>query len=206
MVGIVLRGAMVMTQAKPRFATFEEYLSYSEGLDGRFQLVDGDLIELPPESPENDFFANYLMVAFLNAGIAPLQLIRSHTCEIQVPVLCPKDSANRYPDLVVLKPKHLDLMGRRLTVTLDMPPPRLIVEIVSPGKTNRDRDYIHKRSQYAAIGVPEYWLIDPSTQTVAVLGLQDDDYQEVGTFRDSDRIASPTFPELTLTANQVFQS
>jgi Uma2 family endonuclease len=197
--------AIVMTQAKPRFATFEEYLSYSDDLEGRFQLINGELIELPPESPENDFFANYLMVAFLNIGIAPLQLIRSHTCEIQVPVLQSNDAANRYPDLVVLRQEHLELMGRRLTVTLDMPPPRLIVEIVSPGKTNHDRDYINKRSQYAAIVVPEYWLIDPSTQTVMVLELQGNDYSEVGAFRGSDLIASHTFPELTLTAEQIFQ-
>lgn len=97
-------------------------------------------------------------------------------------------------------------MGRRLTVTLDMPPPRLIVEIVSPGKTNRDQDYINKRSQYAAIGVPEYWLIDTSAQTVMVLKLQGNDYREVGVFRGSDSIISYTFSELTLTAEQIFQS
>ena len=43
-----------MTQAKPRFATFEEYLSYSSELEGRFQLIDGELIELLPESERND--------------------------------------------------------------------------------------------------------------------------------------------------------
>ncbi len=31
-----------MTQAKPRFATFEEYLSYSDDLEGRFQLINGE--------------------------------------------------------------------------------------------------------------------------------------------------------------------
>ncbi|MGC8712145.1 MAG: Uma2 family endonuclease [Leptodesmis sp.] len=61
-----------------------------------------------------------------------------------------------------------------------MPPPRLIVEVVSPGKTNRDRDYIHKRSQYAAIGVPEYWLVDSVAQTVMVLSLQGEEYQDRG--------------------------
>ncbi|MCY7282730.1 MAG: Uma2 family endonuclease [Cyanobacteria bacterium CAN_BIN43] len=203
-----------MTQAKPRFTTFEEYLSYSDDLEGRFQLINGELIELPPESPENDFFANYLMVAFLNAGIAPLQLIRSHTCEVQGSVLQSNDAANRYPDLVVLRQEHLDLMGRWLTVTLDMPPPRLIAEIVSPGKTNRDRNYINKRplrylrssAQYAAIGVPEYWLIDPRSQTVVVLDLHGNDYSEVGTFQGNDLIASRIFPELALTAEQIFQS
>jgi Uma2 family endonuclease len=193
-----------MTQAKPRFVTFEEYLSYSEDLEGRFQLIDGELVELPPESPENDFFALNLRDFLIK--VVRRQLARVHTCEIQVPVLQPKDAANRYPDLVVLRPEHLDLMGRRLTITIDMPPPLLVVEVVSPGKSNRERDYINKRAQYAAIDVPEYWLIDPQDQTVNVLELQGDDYREVGTFRGDDRIISPSFPELTLTAGQVFSA
>ena len=111
-------------------------------------------------------------------------------CEVQVPVLRPGDAANRYPDLVVLREEHLDLTQRRLTITLDMPPPRLIAEVVSPGKTNRDRDYIHKRAQYAAIGVPEYWLLDSEAQTVMVLTLDGEAYREVGLFRGNETIAS----------------
>ncbi|MGF1569487.1 MAG: DUF29 family protein [Nodosilinea sp.] len=45
------------------------------------------------------------------------------------------------------------------------------VEIVSPGKTNRDRDYVQKQAWYAAISVLEYWLVDPMAHTVAVLTL-----------------------------------
>jgi Uma2 family endonuclease len=195
-----------MTQAKVRFANFEEYLIWSDDpenyLEGRYELINGELFELPPESPENDFFALNLRDFLIK--IVRRQLARVHTCEIQVPVLQPKDAANRFPDLVVLRPEHLDLMGRRLTITIDMPPPQLVMEVVSPGKSNRDRDYINKRAQYAAIDVPEYWLVDPKNQTVMVLELQGDDYQEIGTFGGDDRIISPSFPELTLTAKQVF--
>jgi Uma2 family endonuclease len=192
-----------MTQAKPRFATFEEYLSYSEELEGRFLLIDGALVEVPPESPENDFFA--LNLRDLLIRVMSSRLPRVHTCEIQVPVLQPKDAANRFPDLVVLRPEHLDLMVRRLTITIEMPPPQLIAEVVSPGKSNRDRDFINKRAQYAAIGIPEYWLIDPSERAVTVLELQGNDYREIGIFKNGDRIVSPTFPELALTAEDVFQ-
>jgi Uma2 family endonuclease len=197
-----------MTQAKVRFANFEEYLTWSDDpenyMEGRYELVDGELTQLPPESPENDFIANNLQFLLVALKVASLRLIRIHSLELQVPVLQLKDATNRYPDLVVLRPEHLDLMERRLTITLDMPPPRLIAEVVSPGKANHDRDYINKRSQYAAIGVPEYWLIDPKAQTVTVLELQDDEYREVGVFKGDDRIPSPSFPELTLTAEQVF--
>ncbi len=103
-----------------------------------------------------NWIANYLQFLLAAAKVSPLRLIRIHSLELQVPVLQPNDAANRYPDLVLLRPEHLDLMKRRLTITLDMPPPRLIAEVVSPGTTNRDRDYIYKRAQYAAVSVPEY--------------------------------------------------
>jgi Uma2 family endonuclease len=196
---------MVMTQAKLRFATFEEYLSYSNDLEGRFQLINGELIELPPESRLNSTIAFVVALVFAKTGIA-VELIHPGKCEIQVPVLAPSDAANRYPDLVVLRREHLELTQRRLTITLDMPPPQLVMEVVSPGKTNRDRDFINKRSQYAAIGVPEYWVIDPKAQTVTVLELEGDNYREIGTFQGIAAIVSPTFPALTLSAEQVFQS
>jgi len=203
---------MVMTQAKPRFVTFEEYLSYSNDLEGRFQLINGELIELPPEAEPNTRITVNLLLILVSIGIAS-RLIKPYTCEVQVPVLRSGDEVNRFPDLVVLREEHLELTKRRLTITLDMPPPQWVMEVVSPGKTNRDRDYINKRplrylrssAQYAAIGVPEYWLIDPKAQTIMVLTLEGDEYREIGTFQGIAPIVCPTFPTLTLSAEQIFQ-
>lgn len=47
----------------------------------------------------------------------------------------------------------------RGTITRDMPPPQLVIEVVSPGKENQDRDYCYKRSESAARGVAEYWIV-----------------------------------------------
>ncbi|NJN88873.1 MAG: Uma2 family endonuclease [Leptolyngbyaceae cyanobacterium SL_7_1] len=194
-----------MTQAKVKFTTFEEYLSYSDAtpMEGRYEVIDGALIELPPESRLNSTIAVRILLALLTVGI-PVELIHPGKCEVQVPVLQPGDAANRFPDLVVLRPEHLELTQRRLTLTLDMPPPRLIVEVVSPGKTNRDRDYIYKRDQYADIGLPEYWLIDPVAQTVTVLSLQGNAYRELGVFSQQKAIPSVEFAELELAVEQLF--
>jgi Uma2 family endonuclease len=174
-------------------------------LEGRYELVDGELIELPPESEPNIWIADNLQFLLAIAKVGSRRLIKTHACEVQVPVLQPKDSANRYPDLVILRLEHLELSRRRLTITLDMPPPRLIVEVVSPGKLNRDRDYLRKRAQYAAISVPEYWLIDPIAQTVLVLILDGADYREVGTFSGNESIASVELAGLELTVGQIFE-
>lgn len=105
-------------------------------------------------------------------------------------------------------------MGRRLTLTIERPPPQLVAEVVSPGRQNRghasvsrrQRDLIRKRAQYAARFIPEYWLIDSQNQTVTVLALSTGEYSEVGIFGGSDRVISPTFPDLQLTAEQILSA
>jgi Uma2 family endonuclease len=186
--------------------TFEEYLAYDDGTKHRYELLDGELVALPPESESNDFIANYLFLVFANAKLVPPRLIRTHTCEIQVPVLRQGDAMNRFPDLVVLREEHLALMQKRLTILLDMPPPVLVAEVISPGKDNRNRDLNRKQDQYGQRGIPEYWLIDPEYQTITVLWLEFDHYREIGQFKGSDLISSPTFPALQLTSEQVFRA
>ncbi|TAG87933.1 MAG: Uma2 family endonuclease [Oscillatoriales cyanobacterium] len=173
-----------MTQAHKQKLTFEEYLTYEDDTDNRYELIDGELVTLPPESGPNNFIANYLLFTLASSGFIPLRLIRTHMCEIQVPILREGDAGNRYPDLV---------------------PPQLVVEVVSPGRVGRDRDYISKRAQYAARGIPEYWIVDPQEQIVAVLRLESGEYVEVGVFQGEQALISPTFPQLNLTAQQVLE-
>jgi len=198
-----------MTQAKVKFANFAEYLAWSNdpehAMAGQFELVDGELVEVPPESGFNRTIANRLFFLLVVTGVVALELVHPGQCEIQVPVLQSKDPANRYPDLVILQPQHIPLTQKRLTITLEMPPPQLVAEVVSPGKQNRQRDLIRKRDQYAARGIPEYWLVDPEAQAVTVLQLQNGSYGEVGVFQGNQPIASPALPELHLTADQLFQ-
>ena len=195
-----------MTQAQVRFPSFEAYLSYSNELEmeGRYELTNGELVELPPESEENNWLA--LNLRDLLIQVIQRRLVRVHACEVQVPILQPKDPANRFPDLVVLRQEHLQLTQKRLTITLEMPPPRLIAEVLSPGKPNQDRDYIYKRAQYAAIGVPEYWLLDPVAQTVLVLTLNGKDYREIGLFKGNDTITSVEFAESQVAVGQIFET
>ncbi len=74
----------------------------------------------------------------------------------------------------------------------DMPPPALVVEVVSPGKVNRDRDYRYKRSEYAARNISEYWIVDPQVNRVAVLVLNEGLYDET-IFEADKAIASSLY-------------
>jgi len=54
--------------------TFEQYLEMDDGTDNRYELVNGRLVELPPESEPNTSLANYLFLQLVSAGI-PFRLI-----------------------------------------------------------------------------------------------------------------------------------
>lgn len=198
-----------MTQAI-RKLPFEEYASLDaqtwvkRGLpEGRCEYVDEwELNELPSESEPNDFLARYLLFVLASSGVVPLRLITIHTCEIEVSGK-PK---TRFPDLVILREEHLELTKKRLFIRLEMPTPQLVAEVVSPGDDNRRRDYESKREQYQKRGIPEYWLLNPETETIKVLELKDSRYVEFGMFQGTALIQSPTFKTLNFTAEQVFSA
>lgn len=178
--------------------TLEEYLNYDDGSDTQYELVAGELVAMPPESPKNVQIAIFLLSQFLK--FVPLNRL-SNKAEI---VVSGWRATTRIPDLVVLTDELAATLqsATRSTITLDMPPPALVVEVVSPGKVNEDRDYRYKRSEYAARGISEYWIVNPQTNKVSVLTLIEGLYEEM-IFAGSTAIASNTFPQLQLTAQQV---
>jgi Uma2 family endonuclease len=182
--------------------SFEEYLNYDDATDNRYQWVDGALIEMPPESGFNAWLSLALQLYLINGGLVKPRLTHRYNCEIEVPVLKSSQTRNRFPDLVILRPEHIELTQKRLTIRLEMPEPILVVEVVSPGQASAERDYQDKRAQYQARGIPEYWLIDPAQQSVMVLTLVDEIYQE-SIFRGQEQIMSRAFPNLALTAEQI---
>jgi Uma2 family endonuclease len=194
-----------MTVAKsPQFKSFEEYLAAdpSELPEGRCEYWDGELIPVMAESFGNLEIADNLTDLMVMAGI-PRRLVKAGRIEVTVPGK-PK---TRFPDLAVLDESHVVFLKTRATITDKMPPPRLLAEVVSPGDENSDnykRDYQDKAKQYAAIEVPEYWLIDPDRAWVMVGTLTNGAYQ-YNTFRGDEAIVSPTFPNLNLTAEQVLR-
>jgi Uma2 family endonuclease len=192
-----------MTFTKARFASFEEYLRAdpSDLPEGRCEYWDGELIPVMSEAFENGTIAIFVQLALIAIGVS-FRLIRP-ICEVEVP----GRPQSRIPDLTVTDEVHVTLLKKRSTITRRMPPPRLVIEVVSPGSENSEnyiRDYQNKRDQYAAIGIPEYWIIDPQREWVMVGTLTLGQY-EFATFRKNDTICSPTFPALNLTAAQVLE-
>lgn len=188
-----------MTTATKKRLTFEEYLRYDDGTDTQYELVAGELVAMPPEDRGNSKIALFLLARLLEV-FSEERLCHKDT-EIEVTGAM---AQTRLPDLMVLSEELVELLGDdRGTITRDMPPPDLIIEVVSPGKTNEERDYRFKRSEYAARGVAEYWVIDSEESKVTVFTLEAGFYEEV-VYTGEMRIKS-SFEVLQLTAEQVLK-
>ena len=197
--------AMTQTVAPKTFATLEEYLSYDNETDARYELVDGVLVEMGAEHRLNEKIALWLLTQFLKC--VPIDRIARGT---QISVSSPSITA-RNPDLMVLTAELDQLLTQKKQslITPEMPPPLLVVEVVSPGEPgtdNYDRDYVEKPREYAERGIPEYWIIDPYQCQITVLRLEKGIYIEVGVFRTDEAIVSPEFPELDLSADWVLNA
>jgi len=176
-----------------------DYLALEEVFEGWREFVDGEIIEMPSESPQNVLISLFLLTQFLQ--LVPFQQLRRMDTELVVA------GRVRMPDLLVLGEELATVLlaSRRSTITEDMSAPLLAVEVVSPGKANEDRDYRFKRTEYAARGIPEYWIVDPAKAKVMVLMLVDGLYESVD-YSGSDRVVSALFPQLNLTVEQVLQA
>ncbi len=183
------------TSPSPPYLSLEDYLAYDDGTDTRYELVDGVLVAMPPESDENNDIAKRLL--FELAKHFPAALLAYKDTEIEVMgrrVRC------RLPDLLVhTEASKAALAGMgRATITREMPPPALVIEIVSPGKANRDRDYRYKHTEYAAREIGEYWIVDPEERQVTVCQWVEGQYEDA-VFRGSEPIQSIVVPDLALT-------
>lgn len=192
-----------MTKAaapKPKIFTFEEYLAYDNSTDTRYELVDGELMEMPPESDDNNDVARRLFVELLLH--APFNLVAYKDTEIEV---SGRRARCRLPDLLLhTEESKAALKGvKRATITRDMPPPALVIEIVSPGATNRARDYRYKRTEYAARGITEYWIVDPEERQITVCKWVDGLYEDV-VIQGNDCVKSNVVTSFGLNADQIF--
>jgi Uma2 family endonuclease len=180
-----------------KLMSLEEYLNYDDGTDDIYELVNGELVLMPPESYQNQQISIALLVYFSRLGISPKLLVN----QVAISVTGGRATA-RIPDLTVLSEDlAMQLSETNLAVILPhMPPPTLVVEVVSNKQDKRD--YRYKRSEYAARQIPEYWIVDPILNKVTVLELVEGLYEEQ-VYTGEDSILSPQFSALSLTAQQI---
>ncbi|MEH1923211.1 Uma2 family endonuclease [Nostoc sp.] len=203
-----------MTQVLGKVVTFDEFVAkYPDNRGQRYELYDGVVVEIPQPTGDHEE-----IVVFLSTKITLEYSRLSLTYGIPKTVLVkPLENESAYsPDLLLLNLTNLvnePLWKKASTVTQAASIP-LVIEVVS---TNWRDDYLKKYADYEEMGISEYWIVDysalggrefigkPKQPTILICCLEEGEYR-VSKFRGNDRIQSTTFPELDLTAEQIFSA
>jgi Uma2 family endonuclease len=122
-----------------------------------------------------------MLDAFVSASKAGIVLVAP------LPVRLWPDKA-REPDIAFIRPGRPRYRGKYPEGA------DLVVEVVSEDEENRVRDLVTKRREYAAAGIPEYWIVDPQEQQVTVLTLEGALYREHGVFTRGQTAGSLLLP------------
>jgi Uma2 family endonuclease len=174
--------------------SFAEYCHYDDNTDNRYELVDGYLEIMTPPSFRHLLIADKLK-EILNQEIKRQQKSLICLSELGVRTGWKK---SRIADLAVIcRSQIIDSLEKRAICEIL---PLLVIEIVSPDSIQRD--YRYKRSEYAAVGIAEYWIVDPLEQKITVLTFNEGLYDEQ-VFLGKTAIASNQFPELKITVNEI---
>ncbi len=178
---------------------FEEYLTYEDGTDTRYELVNGELVPMSVGTGKHGLIIGFLTRQFEAAIVEEWLAIHS-----VVGVQSPRGRAwdtSRIPDITILPLAQMAAMSdREAVIKLNEPPPLLVVEVVSP--STKTDDYRAKRLEYNVLEIPEYWIVDPLSAQITICLLEDDLY-DLAEFRGDEKIQSRMFPSFDLTAAQV---
>ncbi len=202
---------MVQILIKP--VTYEEFIEWYPNDGKQYELHDGVIIEMAPPTGDHEKVVGFLAVEI---AVEFRQLKLPYTIPKTAFVKTPSAKSVYSPDVLLLNLDNLDndpLFQKESTVTQAESVP-LVVEVVS---TNWRDDYHKKFADYEEMGIPEFWIADykglggkkfigdPKQPTFSVCQLVGDEYT-VTKFTGNDLIISPTFPQLNLTAQQVFNA
>jgi Uma2 family endonuclease len=203
---------MIQTQTKT--VTFDEFAAwYPENSVHKYELHNGVIVEMALGTGDHSDVTGFI-ASEINFEIRRLRLPYSIPGDgLLKPV---RNDSGYKPDVIVLDRTTLinEPRWKKESVITIGPSVRLAVEVVS---SNWRDDYFLKASDYEEMGIPEYWIVDylglggrkfigtPKQPTLSVCQLVDGEYQ-VAQFRGDDLIESLAFPELRLTAEQIFRA
>ena len=198
-----------MVYISNKLLSFEDFLA-QYGDDDRYELVDGELVEIEPTGPHE----------MISGKIA--MRVAQEIDRLGYPWFIPKScilrpfsgvATARRPDVAIVNESALGdklLWEYEPVITQGRSVP-LVVEVVS---TNWENDYARKLEEYALFGILEYWIVDfrglggmayigrPKQPTFTVCQLVGEDYEQ-RQFRLTEPIVSPLFPALNFTLQDV---
>jgi Uma2 family endonuclease len=202
-----------MTTTLSKLVTYEEFVEWLPNDGKRYELHDGVIVEMSQPTGKHEKVTSFLT---LELAVQVRSLGVRYLLPKTALVKPPEKDSGYIPDVLLVNSDNLPnepLWEKESTVTQPASIP-LVIEVVS---TNWRDDYHKKFADYEEMGIPEYWIADyaalggrdflgnPKQPALFVCELVDFEYVRT-LFRGNTPIVSPTFPQLNLTAQQVFDA
>ncbi len=158
------------------------------------EFTDGILDILPMPTDKHQAILGFLYHAFLSFIDPRGGRVRFSPLRLQI-----RPGKFREPDLLLLLSAADPRRQNRFWLGAD-----LALEVVSEEKP--ERDLVDKRGDYAEGRVSEYWIVNPQTETITVLGLRGDVYEEAGIYRRGESAASILLAGFSVAVAAVFDA
>jgi Uma2 family endonuclease len=170
--------------------------AFPEDDGNRYELINGELfVSRAPGIPHQRILQNlqFEFGAYLKAN--PIGILVPGAGAI----LSDHDAV--IPDIAFVRHERWDevVTNEKFTAGVD-----LIVEILSPGRQNRERDLTAKRQLYEKYGVGEYWIIDSENQEVLIFRRDAKTFQQSVVVSVTGEITSPLLPNFKLNVGTIF--
>ncbi len=201
-------------QSLQKLFTFDEFIDFLQEQPENicYELYDGDIIQMPLPTGEHEEVVGFLIKILLGEC---LRLNLNYFVPNKTLVKPENKQSGYFPDVLLLNRSNLinESRWKKESIVTNPESIPLVIEVVS---TNWRDDYLKKLADYDEMGIPEYWIVDygafanksligeDKQPTITIYSFNDEGEYRGKQFRGNDRIESPTFPELNLTAEQIF--
>ena len=163
----------------------EEFLALPE-TDGRYELVDGRLETLMAPRARHGYIAGQLLHFIVSA----LGENGDYYIGVEVEFRTRPRTVRRPDMLYISADRARDCIDPETDIVVRAPD--LVVEVLSPGEERRDA--VDKLREYALVGVPHYWIIDPPRHRVSLYHLDGNEYVLEAEFSEDQTLSSSLFP------------
>jgi Uma2 family endonuclease len=174
--------------------TEEEYLVLTDHRSRLVELTDGFLEVLRTPTDKHQAILGFLYLAFVSLIEPRGGKVRFAPLRLRI-----RPGKLREPDLILLHSAADPRRQNRFWVGAD-----LALEVVSEDKP--ERDLVDKRGDYAEARVSEYWIVNTQAETITVLRLRGDTYEEAGIYHRGDSAASVLVADFSVAVAAVFDA
>jgi Uma2 family endonuclease len=172
----------------------EQYLALTNQTRRLIEYTDGVIEALPMPTDKHQAISLFILLSLL-AFVRPRGgAVFYAPLRIEI-----RPGKFREPDLLLLQRSDDPRRQNEYWLGAD-----LVVEIVSPDKPQRDIE--EKPLDYAEAGIPEYWIVNPLSDTITVLTLDGAAYAAYGVFARGDQAASRLLDGFSVSVDEVFDA